>query len=107
MGNTNFYLKKPEQSGNSLIYLQFMYNGQKLTFTFGQNINPKDWNYKKQRVKSNRATTFDRKYSLNDLLDNIENVCKKAYNIESKNGIPPPGRIKKYLIDFINNNNSE
>jgi integrase len=105
MGDVNFYLKKAEAStGKSLVYLQFKYNGEKLTFSFGQVINPKNWNKEKQRVKSNTQTTADGKYLLNDLLDNLEKECKKAYNTELKNGIPSVTTIKKYLFDFINQN---
>src|SRR6266508_130343 len=104
MGEVNFYLKKPEASKKSLIYLQFRYNGEKLVFSFGQNINPKNWNYEKQRVKSNTQTTTDGKHSLNDLLDNLEKVSQSAYNNEIKNGVPKPATLRRYLIDFMNQN---
>jgi integrase len=105
MGAVNFYLKKKEEStGNCLIYLQYKYNGYKLTFSFGQTINPANWNKTKQRVKSNKATTADGQYSLNDLLDNLELECKSAYHKELKNGIPQPETIKKHLVSFINQN---
>jgi integrase len=104
MGAVNFYLKKAEASGFSLIYLQFKYSGNKLLFSFGQNIKSTNWNKKKQRVKSNTITTADGKYSLNDLLDNLEKECLRAYHAELKNGIPQPSKIKSYLFDFINQN---
>lgn len=105
MGNVNFYLKKAEEStGKSLIYLKYKYNGNVLVFTFGQTIDPKNWNADKQRVKSNKQTTADGEHSLNDLLENLIRVCKKAYNEELKNGIPQPARLKQYLVEFINQN---
>lgn len=105
MGAVNFYLKKAEKSsGKSLIYLQFKYNGNKLLYSFGQTINPKNWNDKKQRVKSNTQTTADKQYLLNDLLDNLKKECENAYNKEIKNGIPQPQVLKKYLVSFINQN---
>jgi integrase len=107
MGSVNFYLKKAESSGLSLIYLQFKYNGYKLLFSFGQTIDANHWNKKKQRVKSNAITTADGKHSLNDLLKNLEEVCLTAYHSELKNGIPQPSAIKKYLIDFIQQNKED
>lgn len=108
MGAVNFYLKKAEvQSGRSLIYLQFKYNGKRLTFSFGQSIDPRDWNSKRQRVKSNSTTTADGKHQLNDLLDNLQRVCIRAYNEELKNGIPSPDTLKRHLINFIHQNDSD
>jgi integrase len=105
MSEVNFYLKKAEEStGLSLIYLQFKYKGNKLVFSFGQSISPKNWNANKQRVKSNVQTTADGKHSLNDLLDNLKDVCEKAYNDELKNGIPAPETLKGYLVRFMNKN---
>lgn len=105
MGNINFYLKKAEPAtGKALIYLQFKYNGQRLVFSFGQSVDPKNWNANKQRVKNNRETTSDGDHSLNDLLDNLEMVLEKAYKEELKNGAPTPDTLKSYLIDFLNRN---
>ncbi len=107
MGSVNFYLKKPESSGLSLIYLQYKYSGYKLLFSFGQTIQPSSWNAKKQRVKSNTQTTADGKYSLNDLLANLEDVCINAYHKELKNGVSQPATLKKHLLDFINQNKED
>lgn len=108
MGNINFYLKKAEPAtGKALIYLQFKFSGQKLVFSFGQSVDPKNWNSNKQRVKSNRETTADGDHSLNELLDNLERILEKSYKEELKNGIPTPDRLKGYLVDFINKNKVE
>lgn len=101
MGAVNFYLKKPEANGLSLIYLQFKYAGRKLVYSFGQSINPTSWHSKKQRVKSNKATTADGKHYLNDLLDALEKQCNTAYNSLLKTGIPAPSEIKKRLSEFM------
>ncbi len=100
----HFRLKPPDEQNKSLIYLQFLYNKHRLFYSFGQRINSKNWNAGKQRVKSNNETTADGKFSLNDLLNNLETICTKAYNTELKNGIPPPTILKKHLDDFINQN---
>lgn len=110
MGAVNFYLKKPEGSGKdkrSLIYLQFKYRGNKLVFSFGQTIQPKNWNANKQRVKNNKTTTSDGRHLLNDLLDSLVKICERSYNAELKNGIPALVTLKQYLTDFINQNSSD
>jgi integrase len=103
MGEVNFYLKKPAKStGKSLIYLKFKYNnGNALVYTFGQSIEPANWNQDKQRVKSNRQTIENGLNLLNGLLDNLAKVTMKAYNNEIKNGVPEPEKIRSYLDDFL------
>lgn len=111
MGAINFYLKKPEGKGKgkrSLIFLQFKYGGSnRLVYSFGQKIHPDNWNPDKQRVKSNNATTEDGKHLLNDLLDNLEKVCNRAYNTELQKGYPPPAVLRRYLSDFIRQNEAD
>ena len=51
MGEVNFYLKKPESRGRSLIKLQYKYRGKVLIHPFGENLDPKNRNESKQRVK--------------------------------------------------------
>jgi integrase len=105
MASVNFYLKKPEKDKvKSLIYLQFKYNNIKLVFSFGQTIDPKNWNSNKQRVKSNNHTTNDGKSSLNSLLDVLQSICEKTYNDEIKNGIPQSVLIKQKLNSYMNQN---
>ncbi|MEJ7766539.1 MAG: Arm DNA-binding domain-containing protein [Chitinophagaceae bacterium] len=103
MGAVNFYLKAAEKStGKSLIFLQYKYNGKRLVHSTGQRIGPANWSHTKQRIKSNKATTEDGQYSLNDLLDNLERECLKSYNKHIKNGIPSTETIKADLFHFMN-----
>lgn len=105
MGSVNFYLKAAEEStGKSLIFLQYKYNGRRLVYSFGQRIAPTNWNITRQRVKSNKATTEDGQYSLNDLLDNLEKECLKSYNKHLKTGVPLTELIKADLQSFMNQN---
>ncbi len=96
-----------KSKGKANIYLQFIYNTNRLFFSFGQSIKPADWNPGKERVKKKGATTADGKFALNDLLDNLKNVCEKTYNTFLKNGIPAPATIIEALEGFINQNNNE
>jgi len=100
----HFRLKPTDQAGYSNIYLQFIYHGRRLFFSFGQSIKPSDWNEKKQRVKNKLATTIDGKFALNDLLDNLEEICIKTYNESLKDGIPEPEHLRMAMEHFIDKN---
>jgi integrase len=105
MGEVNFYLNPPsERTGKAHVYLRYQYNGRTLKFSFGQSVDPKSWNDKKQRVKNSKQTTEDGKHYLNDLLDNLAKECKIAYNEALKNGIPAPETLREKLSAFINQN---
>jgi hypothetical protein len=75
-------------------------------YAFGQSADPKNWNASKQRVKSNKETTADGKYSLNDLPDNLKRIYEKAYFTELKNGVPAPATLKQYQVNFLVKMNS-
>jgi len=107
MPEVKFYLKKPEPSGKSLIFLKFKYSGLVLVYAFGQKTLPKDWNKAKQRLKSNKATTEDGNHSINDLLDNLEKVCRHAYHSEIPKGVPSPDTLRKYLSNFMSQNHND
>jgi integrase len=107
VASVNYYLKKAEANGKSLIFLRYFVNGKALTYSFNQSIESKLWDKKKQRVKNNRITTEDGTHSLNDLLDTLEKVLIKAFNDELKRGIPERNTLKKYLDDFIYQNDRQ
>ncbi len=103
----HFRLKPEDQNGKHTIYLQFIYRGHRLFYSFGQTVRLNDWNKGKQRVKNKLATTADGKFSLNDLLDSLKKICEKTYNESLKTGIPTPDQLKKPLNDFINQNHQD
>lgn len=107
MPAVHFYLKKPEPSGLSLIYLQFKYSGHRIVFSFNQQIKPSIWSKKKQRIKSNAQTSANGDEYINDLLDNLERICMNAYKSQIRNGIPNPALIEQALTDFVIGNNKE
>ena len=100
----HYRLKPLDKNGKHLIYLDFAYNRQRLRYSFGQFVDPKDWNDKKELVKNKLATTDDGKFQLNDLLDSLKKVCSKTYNESLKNGIPEPDVLKAAMTAFINQN---
>ncbi len=75
--------------------------------SFGQSIEPENWNNKRQRIKSINQTTKDGKFLINELLENLSSICITTYNTESKNGFPTPAIIKKALQDFLNHNSED
>lgn len=103
MSEVNFYLKKADSLGKSLIILQFKYFNRRLIFTFKQTIEKSNWNFKKQRVKSLTTTTNfgNAKFYVNDLLDNLAGVCLSTYNKELANGIPSTETLRKALNAFL------
>jgi Integrase len=119
MPEVNFYLQKPKPPRPTLenpnpkprkeylIYLQMKYAGEKLVFSFGQHIDPVNWNSKKQRAKANASTTADGKHYVNDLLDNLEQETLQAYNELIKSGIPAPESIRARLQAFMNQNDEK
>ncbi|MCW3107293.1 MAG: hypothetical protein JWQ09_1799 [Segetibacter sp.] len=100
----NFRLKPKDAKGMSLIYLQFLFNKQRLFFSFGQKIKPGQWNSNKQRVKNTTITTADGKHSLNDMLDTLERECSKIYNTSLTSGGATPEIISRHLKSIINVN---
>ncbi len=103
----HFRLKPVDENGKCSIYLQFLYNRNRLFYSFGQTVKPGDWNESRQRVKRKDTTTADGKFALNDLLKNLEQLCEKTYNESLKDGIPTPEQLRKPLIDFLNQNHNE
>lgn len=100
----HFRLKPTDRDGLSIIYLQFIYQGRRLFYSFGQSIKPSDWNENKERVKNKQATTEDGKFGLNDLLDNLEKICTKTYSESLRDGIPEPGVLRDAMQAFIDKN---
>lgn len=100
----NYYLKHGAGYANHNIFLQFKFDGNRVRYYLKQSVNPKSWNAKKQRVKDANALTADGRHRINDLLNNLAQVCIDAYHTEAANGNPTPALIKKHLDAFINHN---
>ena len=103
----HFRLKSEDRKGFSIIYLQFLYQGRRLFYSFGQTIKTSDWNEKKERVKNKQTTTEDGKFALNDLLDNLEMICLKTYFESLKDGIPEPNVLRDAMESFIDKNHND
>lgn len=99
----NFYLKPVDKEGKALIYLNFKYNNNRLFFSFGERINPNDWDEKKQLAKNKKSSIFtsDGKNCLNELIRNLKEKCIEAYQREKINGIPKPDVLRKNLNGYL------
>jgi site-specific recombinase XerD len=75
MAKANFYLKNPTSKEDTLIYLFFSYNGQRLKYSTGETINPKYWNEKNQRAKKSLTGSLEK----NGLLKRIDEEANKIY----------------------------
>src|SRR4051794_30373778 len=99
----NFHIKPADSNGKSLIYLQFLFNKQRLFYSFGQKVNPEDWSKKKQRVKNKMQTTEDGMYLMNDLLNELAKECETVYkDMISKRQVPTPEALREALDKFRN-----
>jgi Arm DNA-binding domain len=47
----HFRLKAKNKKGDCALYLQFIYNRNRLFFSFGQSVNFDDWNFNKNKEK--------------------------------------------------------
>ncbi len=98
----HFRLKPLDKNGKQLIYLDFMCGKNRVRYSFGQFIGPKDWDEKKERIIKKGTTTNDGKFQLNELLSNLKTICDKALI-----GIAPePKALTLMLDDYINQNHN-
>src|SRR5687768_3192297 len=76
MAQVNFYLKDKRRKDETLIYLFYSFDGQRLKYSTGQAVKPSLWNFKAMRVKKS-ATDSSR---LNSELDKLEANVKTIYS---------------------------
>lgn len=75
MAKVNFYLKESNAKTDTLIYLFFSYDGNRIKYSTGETVNPKNWNSETQRVKKSVKDSFE----VNNLLDNLESEIRQVY----------------------------
>lgn len=96
MAQAKFILKEPNSKGDTLIYLFYNFNSQRLKYSFGQRINPKFWNAEKQRAKETKA--FPEYPEFNSMLNNIETTVNNIYRkLVNDNIVPTPQLLKENL----------
>lgn len=96
MATTNFYLKEPKSENDTLIYLVFRFNNQKLKYSVNEKINPDFWNSENQRIRETKK--FPEYPEFNARLSNIETAVKNAYRKMQNDGIEiTPDKLKEEL----------
>jgi integrase len=110
MPTVNFYLKKPAPTKNTdskkslarLVYLQMRYQGEKFVYSCGFSVEPKNWDAKKQQVKTRSATDASGQIHYNSKLTKLHDGCLKAYNVAKAAGTLNNETLKKYVRRFMN-----
>lgn len=77
---TKFNLRLPKAKSETLISLVFRYRGQRLVYSTGYSVHPKDWDFKSQRPiqRERRADLFTIKRQLDDLAKYCMNIFIEA-----------------------------
>ena len=95
--NTRFYVRDYiNKDGKSLIYIVATYGKEKERISLDLNVNPKDWDNKKQRLKPKDSQATD----VNLILDNIESKItniKTVYRLSEK--LLTPSILKRELLE--------
>lgn len=97
----HFRIRNKNKEGKYSIQLHYYYNKLRCIYSTKQMIREEDWNASKERVKDKNATIEGGDYAINDLLDNLAEICVKAHKENMKKGIPEPSILKKAMDDFL------
>ena len=96
MPDATFVLKEPTSKQETLIYLFFRFNYQKLKYSTGEKILPSEWNKRKRRSKVARDSKESQ--SLNNRLDDLAKTAKLTHRDLINNNVQPtPHKIKEAL----------
>lgn len=97
MAEVNFFLKEPNSESETLVYLFFSYNGNRLKYSTGEKIHTDYWIKEKQRASSKmplkQAPEFNAR--LDDITGKIKNVYRRLLN----DGIVPTNSILKQELE--------
>jgi integrase len=77
MPEAKFVLKEPKATSETLIYLFYNFNYDRLKYSTGEKIHPKFWNPLKQRAKE--SSQFKQHSEFNTRLNNIDAAINNAY----------------------------
>lgn len=99
MAKSTFNLKEPKSKNETLIYIVFRWDDNKLKISTKQKVNPKYWDKDKFRVKSTINVSNHNK--INKELSTIEEVLESIYNnFIEKYDRKPIGEEIKNLFDL-------
>jgi len=99
MAQAKFTLKEPNSKEDTLVYLFYSFNNQRLKYSFGQKINPKFWNADKQRAKETKA--FSQYAEFNSMLNNVEATVNNIYRKLVNDDIIPTLELLKENLNSV------
>lgn len=100
MAKVKFVLKEPKSENETLVYMMFTFNNQRLKYSTGEKIHPDYWNPASKRAKETRY--FPEYPEFNSSLDNLENRIKTIYRRLVNDGINPDIQILRTELDNSN-----
>ena len=77
MAKANFFLKEPKSKDDTLIYLMFWFNNNRLKYSTGEKINPNFWNPSTYRAKETQK--FPEYPEFNSRLDKMSSKALSIY----------------------------
>jgi len=99
MATVSFYLKEPKSENETLIYLIFRFDNQKLKYSINDKIHPDFWNPENQRARETKK--FPEFPEFNSKLDNIASKVKTAYRKIQNDEIVPTSKNIKNELDIL------
>ena len=100
MPNATFVLKVPNSTKETLVYLLYRFDGNKLKYSTRQKIHPDFWNSVKQRAKETRQ--FPGFAEFNGILMNLESLVNNRYrNLINDKITPTPENLRTPLDEFL------
>ncbi|MCJ7447160.1 MAG: site-specific integrase [Bacteroidales bacterium] len=97
MSKVNFFLKEPKLKDETLVYLFFSYNNQRLKYSTGEKIKPDYWSSESQRAKETKK--FPEYPELNARLSFIQTQVNNAYRKILNDGEIPSNKLIKEELD--------
>ncbi len=86
MAKENFFLKEPKAEDETLVYLFFSFDNQRLKYSTGEKIHPDFWNPDTQRARETKK--FDEYPEFNAYLDKVSSTIKNIYRNLKNDDIP-------------------
>ncbi len=77
MAKANFFLKEPNSQDETLVYLFFSFNNQRVKYSIGEKIKPQFWNFEKQRARETQK--FVEYPEFNSRLDKISSKAMDVF----------------------------
>jgi len=103
MPEAKFVLKDPKAENETLVYLIFRFNNERLKYSTGVKIDPKFWNAAKQRAKETKDfKTYPEFNQYLKHIDNSVNACYLSLKSNAEVELITPDLLKEELKKVLN-----